>query len=305
MKLTSLILASLGAATLLLTTSAQAQTTLAAWTFENITPDASSSNPVAVNTPTPSSGTGSADAIGMNVYATPNVGQNLDDVLVGSTGDTGSNTLADLTNVWRVRGQASTNGAANGWSSLAPVGTQGAQFFTSTTPYGPGATGIQVSFDWYSTTQGEANLQLEYTTDGTTWINTPISIGSNSTKGLAVVTNSGSDANSVTGSYISDNKALNGSKAGQDWFQGLTATITDPNAINDPNFGIELVNASTGASDVSTQGTALNNSSGNWRFDNISIAAVPEPSSWLLGLCAGSLLTGFGLFRTKKSAQRA
>ena len=96
-------------------------------------------------------------------------------------------------------------------------------------------------------------------------------------QGLAVVTNSGSDANSVTGSYISDNVMTNGSLAGQDWFQGLTATITDPLAMNNPNFGIEMVNASTGAADVSTAGTALNNTSGNWRFDRVSILARQLP----------------------------
>jgi hypothetical protein len=45
-----------------------------------------------------------------------------------------------------------------------------------------------------------------------------------------------------------------------------------------------MVNASTGADNVSTAGTALNNSSGNWRFDNITISgvAVPEPCTFLL-----------------------
>jgi hypothetical protein len=83
-----------------------------------------------------------------------------------------------------------------------------------------------------------------------------------------------------------------GIQAGQDWFAGLTATITDPNALGDANFGIEMVNASTGADDVSTQGTALNNNSGNWRFDNVSIAAeaAPEPGTWALLLGSLALL---------------
>jgi hypothetical protein len=295
MKLTHLILAGAGAATLLITTSAQAQV-LAAWNFEN--------DSIAVNnSPAPSSGSGTASSIGMNLYPTPNVGVTTDDVLAGKSSDTGANAEADTTQEWRVRAQAGANGAANGWSSLASIGTQGAVFATSTAA-APAATAINVSFDWYATTQGEANLQLEYTTNGTTWINTPINIGANSSEGLTALTNS-SSANTVTGSYISDNLLNNGSLAGQDWFKGLTATITDPNALNDANFAIELVNASTGADCVSTQGTALNNNSGNWRFDNVSIQAVPEPGSWMLGLCAGSFLAGFGLFRAKKSAKRA
>ena len=65
---------------------------------------------------------------------------------------------------------------------------------------------------------------------------------------------------------MSDNLLNNGSTAGQDWFAGLTATINDPLAANNPNFAIEMVNASTGADESGTQGTALNNSSGQLAF---------------------------------------
>jgi len=256
---------------------------IAGWTFEN---DAIGTN----NSPLPSTGTGTASSLGMDGYPTPNPGVTTDDVVLGKSSDTGANTVADKTNTWRIRAQQSTNGAANGWSSAAPIGTQGAEFAASTVGY----NAINISFDWYSTTQGEANLQLEYTTDGINFINLPITL-SGSDAGLLVESNNGSDANTVTGSYVSDNILNPGvsTTAGQDWFTGLTATITDPNAFNDPNFAIEMVNASTGTDDVSTQGTALNNSSGNWRFDNISISgtAVPEPTGMgLLGLAAMAAL---------------
>jgi PEP-CTERM motif len=257
--------------------------TIAAWNFEN---DAIAVN----NSPAPSTGTGTAAAIGMGIYPTPNDGTNTDDVLLGKSSDTGTNGVADLTQVWRVRAQGTP--AANGWSSLAPIGTQGATFSTSTVG---DTTALYVSFDWYSTTQGEANLELAYTTNGgTSYTNVPITLAGND-GGLAVVTNSGSDTNTVTGSYVSDNLLNNGSMAGQDWFTSLQAQITDPLALNNANFGIELVNASTGADDVSTQGTALNNNSGNWRFDNIVISStpipVPEPASvCLLGIGAMGLL---------------
>jgi hypothetical protein len=263
-------------------TQARAQI-ITAWTFEN--------DPVAVNnSPLPSTGTGTAGSIGMNIYPTPNIGVTTDDVLVGKSSDTGANGVADTTQTWRVRAQAGSSGAANGWSSLAPIGTQGAQFAASTVGY----NSINVSFDWYATTQGEANMQLEYTTDGVTWHNVALTL-SGSDAGLQVLSNSGSDVNTVTGSYVSDNILTGGSSAGQDWFTGLTATITDPNAANDPNFAIEMVNASTGADDVSTQGTALNNNSGNWRFDNVVISgalAVPEPSTFALIGCGFAALMG-------------
>ncbi|HLX94410.1 MAG TPA: PEP-CTERM sorting domain-containing protein [Verrucomicrobiae bacterium] len=263
-------------------TQARAQI-ITAWTFEN--------DPVAVNnSPAPSTGIGTAGSIGMNIYPTPNIGVTTDDVLVGKNSDTGANTVADTTQTWRIRAQAGSSGAANGWSSAAPIGTQGAQFAASTVGY----NSINVSFDWYATTQGEANMQLEYTTDGVTWHNVALTL-SGSDAGLQVLSNSGSDVNTVTGSYVSDNILTGGSSAGQDWFTGLTATITDPNAANDPNFAIEMVNASTGADDVSTQGTALNNTSGNWRFDNVVISgtlAVPEPSTFALIGCGFAALIG-------------
>ncbi len=242
---------------------------ITAWTFENDT--------VAVNNnPNPSTGSGTASSIGMATYATPNIGVTTDDVVMGAAGDTGSNMLADLTNVWRVRAQAGTAGAANGWSSAAPIGTQGAMFAASTVGY----NSITVSFDWYATTQGKAKLQLQYTTDGSTWQTVPLTVPAADT-GLTVQTNSTS-ANTVTGSYVT----ISGT-AGQNWFPGLTATISDPAAANNPKFAIQMVNAATGADDVAAAGTALNNTSGNWRFDNVTISGNSTTSG---GMTGGNLL---------------
>jgi hypothetical protein len=274
-------------------TVAHAQsTTLADWTFDNITAKTITSSPA------PTTGTGTATSLGMTNSYNGTTAVTTDDIDLGATTDTGANGLADTTNTWRVRGQT----PGNGWSSQAAIGTQGVQFGVNTTGY----QSVTVAFDWYATTQGEANLQLQYTTDGTTWNNVAINIGANASAGLAALTNTNAaDTNTVQGAYISDNLVNNGSKAGQDWFQGLTATISDPAAANDPNFGFRLVNASTGADDVSTQGTALNNTSGNWRFDNVEVfatpvSAVPEPGSagmMLLGLCS---VFGFAALNRRK-----
>jgi hypothetical protein len=243
------------------------------WNFEN---DAIAIN----NNPPPSSGTGTVTPIGMNLYPTPNVGVTTSDVLQGVSGDTGTNTNADLSQIFRVRAQAAPGGgAANGWSSLAPIGTQGAVFAASTAGY----KAINVSFDWYATNQGEANLQLEYTTDGVTFHNVPITPGPLDGF-LSVLTNSAS-VNTVMGSYVSCAPNALNTKGGQNWWPALTATINDPAAANNPNFAIEMVNASTDGDNVSTLGTPLNNNSGNWRFDNVTISGtvVPEPSTLVLG----------------------
>jgi len=240
---------------------------ITAWTFEN--------NSIALNNnPVPSYGSGTATSIGMATYATPNIGVTTDDVIQGATGDTGVNGIANLSQIWRVRAQAGTAGAANGWSSQALIGTQGAMFAASTVGY----TNITVTFDWYATNQGEGKLQLQYTTDGSTWHNVTVSPGSAS--GVALLNNTTS-ANTVNGWYLS----ITGG-AGQAWFPGLTATISDPNAANNPKFAVQMVNAATGADCTSATGGALNNSSGNWRFDNIAISG----QSTFSGFTAGNLV---------------
>jgi len=241
---------------------------ITAWTFEN--------SAIAVNNgPAPSIGAGTANSLGMATYATPNIGVTTADIIAGSTGDTGVNGVADITQIWRVRAQAGAAGAANGWSSLAPIGTQGAMFSTSTVGYNT----ITVSFDWYATNQGEAKLQFQYTTDGgTTWHNVALNPGSVS--GLAVMTNTTS-ANTVNGSYV----VITGG-AGQGWFPGLTAAISDPNAANNPNFAFRMVNAATGADCISASGTPLNNTSGNWRFDNVTVSG----QSTFTGFTPGNLV---------------
>src|SRR5579864_5252716 len=170
--------------------------------------------------------------MGMDVYPTTTIGVTTDDVLQGSTGDTGVNGVANLSQIWRVRAQNAA-GTANGWSSMAPIGTQGVMFSASTVGY----TNITVSYDWYATNQGMAKQQLQYTTDGTTWHNVRVNPGSYS--GYSVQNNSTS-TNTVNGWYIS----ING--GGQSWATGVTATISDPAAAN-PKFAIQMVNAATGA----------------------------------------------------------
>ena len=142
------------------------------------------------------------------------------------------------------------------------------------------SNGTGLYFDVNTTKQAEANLELEYTIDGSSWVNAAITY----TGTQGTIKNNTSSALTVNGTYIQF--------ASASWVNGITADLSGISAVNnDPNFGIRLVNASTGADVINGAGTAYNNSSGNWRYDNVIISgiAVPEPG-------AGSILScGLGI----------
>ncbi len=169
-------------------------------------------------------------------------------------GADGGSSDGATTFIWRIRG-------TNGWNSGAAIGSQGAQFLTST----HGFSAISLQFDAYSTTAGEGKLQVEYTIDGSTWLNASnLSLGSASSSNTAIATNS-SSPNTVTGSYF----VFTGAQA---WHNGLTVDLSGVSGVaNDPNFGIRIVNAATGADCVNLAGAAINNTSGNWRLDEVKI----------------------------------
>src|SRR6185437_457381 len=112
--------------------------------------------------------------------------------------------------------------------------------------------------------------------DGTNWTNVPASLlGVGSNSGIAAVSNS-SSPNTVQGGYFSVT-------GGQKWYNGLTVDLSGINAVNNnPNFGLRIVNAATGSDDTVSNGTTLeNNTSGNWRLDEVQIlgtVAAPAPT---------------------------
>ena len=284
-RLAALALTLLGTASI--TDHAAAQLlTVTEWDFDN--------NAVAVNTsPAASTGTGTASTLGFNssynsqATPAPMNATSVDTSDINSA-TPNSNDPAGIQQ-WRIRGGDGTtagNSATgnNGWSSFAPIGSQGAQFVTSTA----GFNNIQVSFDWSPTNQGEAKLQLQYTLNGSTYLNVPANLFT-ATGGATASTNTTS-ANTVMGGYL----LATSSTA---YMNGITANLSGiAGAGNDPNFGIRLVSASTGADDTNPAGTALNNTSGNWRFDAVTVSGaamtgVPEPSTFVMaGLGLGGLL---------------
>jgi len=259
----------------------QAQT-ITAWQFDNdyVAPVAPALDYNA--SPAPATGSGVATALGMsNTYNNTNSISN-PDILSSS----GSSTAA-LPYAWRVRGAGTGTSAGNGWSSLAPIASQGASFAASTAGYNT----INVSVDIDTTAQAERNLAILYTLNDAvgspSWLNATLTSAGN----LGSIVNNTTSANTISGNYV---------QLGSGWNNLITASI--PGAQDDANFAIEIVNASTGADTVNISGAALNNTSGNWRYDNVIISGTvdaPEPSSLAL---AGIGLTSLLAYRRSRKA---
>ena len=213
---------------------AQAATPLTIWNFDNL--------PISTNSsPAPAIGFGTASAVGLGASSNPDVSS-----LAGSS--TGG------ANSWRVRG----TGAGIGWSTNAAIGAQGVQFAGSTAGYYK----IKVAFDVYATAGAEANLLVQYTTEGTIWNNATIaSVGT-----LGIITNNADTNSTVMGSFV---------KLASGWNNQIVVDLSGLAGVdNNPAFALRIVNASTGSNCVTTTGSLYNNTSGDWTLDNVVISGV-------------------------------
>jgi Protein of unknown function (DUF1533) len=183
---------------------------------------------------------------------------NAPDTLVQGGSSTPTGTIC-----WRVRGAVN-----NGWNSAAPIGTQGTEYDVSTLNY----SNIVFTFDLYFTTQGEAKMCVLYTTNGwaTTNVGSTLAYGANPT---FIQTNDPANVgtyspNTVSGPYFYQT-------TGQNWYNNWVVDFTGlPGVDNNPNFGVRVVNAATGADCVNFTGGSYNNSSGNCRFDNVTVGGT-------------------------------
>jgi hypothetical protein len=243
-------------------TAIQAQTTLTAWNFDNLAVGIDSS-------PVPSTGLGTAGALGMNNgYNNTNSSSNPDIQSLAGSSSGGSN-------CWRIRGySASGVSRGNGWSTSAPIGTQGAQFSGSTFGY----YNVNVSFDVYATPDAEANLQAQYSTDGSHWFNANISSAD-----PGVISTNTTSTNTVNGAYI---------HLASGWNNQVKVNLRGLSGVdNDASFAVRLVNASTGADCVDTTGAVYKNTSGSWSLDNVVIqgTSIDTIADWdfdLIGVTA-------------------
>lgn len=230
-------------------TAAASADVVTQWNFQGITVGIN-------NSPAPSTGAGTATVLGMDNTLNGVTSVAAADVFGNAPANGSTDPLQGGTTgrVWRIRGGAAPGGpAANGWSSFAPQFSQGAQFAVATTNY----SGISVSYDIYVTDRGPAHWQLQYTIDGTAWTSAgPLGFAS---------------------------------LAGDRWYNGNTVDLTGVAAAdNNPLFAIRVVTAYAPGttSYFAADGGPMSNTSGNWRFDMVTVSAVvPSPAAvGLLGL---------------------
>jgi MYXO-CTERM domain-containing protein len=222
---------------------ALASVTITQWNFQNFAIGVN-------NTPVPSVGTGSATQLGMT--NTLNGVQSVanSDIFGGNNANGSTDPLQGgsptIARAWRVRGGAAPGGpSANGWSSNAPLHSQGAQFNASSV----GFSGISFSFDLYVTDRGPRDWQVQYTLDGSSWTN----VGPAGTAGLG----------------------------GDRWYNNNVVDLSGIAAANDnANLGFRVV-STYGAGTTqyfAADNGPMSNTSGNWRFDMVTFTAVPSPA---------------------------
>jgi hypothetical protein len=229
---------------------------IAQWDFAQVTGGTA-------NSPAPNIGSGTATALGMtNTYKGPSptcsgaaceyTGSSNKDDITSTTGGTDPSLAAEA---WRVRGTTKLTGGTSGpgWNTQAPEDTQGVQFSVSTL----GRSDIVVQFDWYTTAEIVRDLQVQYTTDGSTWENVgPI--------------------------YIAP--------AGGGYYPGITVNFAALGIIavnNNPHFAVRMVSVydrsanapvpyTYTASTLSATGAPVqyNDASGNWRFDEVNVLGI-------------------------------
>jgi hypothetical protein len=230
------------------------------WNF-NVNPGGTNNSPV------PSTGTGTAQMVGMNGNA-PNGDFPSASSGIGSSDPVGS--PADLS--WRVRGSVS-----NGWSGSVSL-LSGAQFKASTVGY----TNIGATLDINATDGSPRYAQLQVTTDGSNFTSFGSLLDFNPTND--------NWANNISFDFSTLPAASNNPNFG---FKVVSAF--SPFDFTDAG-GFHPANTAFQRADADPLEGPYNGTAGNYRFDMVTFSgtAVPEPSTALLaayGLASAVALT--------------
>ncbi len=212
-------------------------------------------------TPTPNIGTGTSAVIGS---------------MTGATTATGSATGCEQTTgttAWSI-------GTANPGSTSE---SSGVEYRTSTVGY----EDITLSYDHRLSNSATRTSRIQYTLDGTNWINLDLTAGNydnSACTGRGALDNGRIDAGDPVGANVSDS-----------WGRRNIDFSAIPDANNNANFGVRILAAhysTTGefrrASDVGTVATG-----GTWRFDNVTFQGVELPAVAVIGEPVPATLSGF------------
>jgi secreted PhoX family phosphatase len=208
---------------------------LAVWTYEPLQGAAA--------TPTPNIGTGSSALVGSMSGATT------------AAGSTTGCAQATGTTAWQI------GTAAPGTTNES----SGVEFRTSTV----GHENILFSYDHRHSNSSTRTARIQYTLDGSTWINLDLDAGNydnTACAGRGALDNFRIDAGDPVGTNVSDS-----------WGRRVIDFSSISGADNNPNFGVRILAAhysTTGEFRQSNNVTSIA-TAGTWRFDNVSFTADP------------------------------
>jgi len=233
-----------------------------------------------------------ADAMTGTGTTDPSSGTGIASVFGGTTATFATGSPGDPAPVADNSGWNLSTYAAQGTGS----GTRGAQFTTSTV----GMTNIAVTFDFRQSGTASRFFQLQATTDGTNYNNV-----SGGTASFGTVNNNTGTTFTSAGLY--SNTSSSGS---QTFVQSVSYVFANGDAVeNNANFGFRFVavfDPVNGSNYISANAGTVGaySTGGTTRFDMVQVAAVPEPSSFILG---GALCGGLGLrmLRRRKASHAA
>ena len=171
---------------------------------------------------------------------------------------TGSTDSGSDNSAWNITGFATQSQLNN---------LRGVQFLLSTA----GFNSISIHWDTFHSSQSARHQRFQYTVDGgSNWLNTPT-------------------------------PSIFAASSGDAWFNNRTVDLTGLAGVdNNPNFGIRMV--ATFTPTLTTYGSSADGTSliyspaGQWRFDMVTVTAVPEPAAVLL---VGNLIV-VGMFHRRR-----
>jgi autotransporter-associated beta strand protein len=325
--------AAIAGVVLLAARAAQAQLTnqpFVQWDFDQVTAGTTSET-MPPNPIVPLNGTAVAKSVGMSqtfrVGAATNTSggittNNPYGFIFNSTNSYGSNTQftinntagSDVTNsspyfgndsgyinAWRIRASGS-NGSNNGWSNFAAPLSQGVEFDAPIT----GFKNVNFSFQWFSTTQAVADMQVQYSLDkGVTWQNfngnilsgSELSVDGNNTGHLQVINANAFQPNPITLDFSSVTQNYG---AAGDMLQVRMLNLTNSYlasiggarvaTVSPVDAGTYLTYYASATSVANARANSRNDliggyngSSGNWRFASITFSGDAQSAALIPG----------------------